>query len=306
MRTETGVSPTRRRAPQRLALVLLALVTLATVVAPAQSQEGEVAPPWRDLEAAQQDLADLSAGILDAQGAILASEAELAALGATVDTNGDDTAAIAGRLLATQERARRLAVEAYINGGPVTDSLFVLDAASANDYAYRATLMSESAEAVASSQTAYRDLRDAASVEAIALAKRMEDVKREIIRAEAAIAEAETKFADLNWVITIAEIHADADVQMERWGRIEPTSEEWDQLRFCESTRDYAISTGNSYYGAYQFDVTTWVDMGGFGVPSNAPPEEQDARARYLYALRGSGYGRGGAWPVCGRFLPSG
>ncbi len=308
MWTEPGAFPSTSRAGgrsrRRFALVLVALATLATVVAPAHSQEGDTGPPWRDLDAARQDLADVFTAIRQAQTTIADGKAELIALGADIEDNDGTSLSIAGELAAAQDRARRLAVEAYINGGPVADSLFVLDAATANDYAYRATLVSESAQAVASSQTDYRDLREAASDEATALADRISEVKREIIRAEAAIMAAEKLIPDLEWVITIAEIHARADVEMARWNRVEPTAEQWDNLRFCEATRDYTINTGNSYYGAYQFNVQTWVDMGGSGLPSDAAPEEQDARARYLYALRGSGYDRGGAWPVCGRFLP--
>jgi hypothetical protein len=91
---------------------------------------------------------------------------------------------------------------------------------------------------------------------------------------------------------------------MEKWGRADPTEEQWEKLRWCEAQGNYSTNTGNSFYGAYQFTVTTWIDMGGAGLPSDARPEEQDARARYLYALRGSGYNQGGSWPLCGRYLP--
>ena len=30
------------------------------------------------------------------------------------------------------------------------------------------------------------------------------------------------------------------------------------QLRMCESSGNYAINTGNGFYGAYQFDLGTW------------------------------------------------
>ncbi|NDH11670.1 MAG: hypothetical protein EBY44_08100 [Actinobacteria bacterium] len=47
-----------------------------------------------------------------------------------------------------------------------------------------------------------------------------------------------------------------------------------------------------------QFDYPTWQAVGGTGDPAVAPPEEQDARARELYARRGPQ-----PWPECGRFL---
>ena len=75
------------------------------------------------------------------------------------------------------------------------------------------------------------------------------------------------------------------------WG-IAP-NDKWEQLRFCESTHNYeAISPSGKYRGAYQFDYPTWQTVGGTGDPAAAPPEEQDARARELYARRGRSRGR--------------
>lgn len=59
------------------------------------------------------------------------------------------------------------------------------------------------------------------------------------------------------------------------------------QLRQCESGNNYSINTGNGYYGAYQFNQSTWASVGGSGLPSNASPAEQDARALTLYNQRG-------------------
>jgi len=55
----------------------------------------------------------------------------------------------------------------------------------------------------------------------------------------------------------------------------------------CESTNTYSINTGNGYYGAYQFDLSTWRSVGGTGYPNNASAAEQDYRALYLYRMRG-------------------
>jgi Transglycosylase-like domain len=69
----------------------------------------------------------------------------------------------------------------------------------------------------------------------------------------------------------------------------------WAQLRACESGGDYSTNTGNGYYGAYQFDQSTWQSVGGSGLPSDASPEEQDTRAQMLYEQAGSS-----PWPNCG------
>lgn len=66
-------------------------------------------------------------------------------------------------------------------------------------------------------------------------------------------------------------------------------------IRACESGDDYSTNTGNGFYGAYQFDLSTWYSVGGSGLPSEASPAEQDYRAAKLYRSRGSS-----PWPVCG------
>ncbi len=59
------------------------------------------------------------------------------------------------------------------------------------------------------------------------------------------------------------------------------------RIRQRESGGNYAINTGNGYYGAYQFDLGTWRGVGGSGLPSQASPAEQDMRAQMLYDRRG-------------------
>jgi hypothetical protein len=65
-------------------------------------------------------------------------------------------------------------------------------------------------------------------------------------------------------------------------------------IRRCESSDDYSLSTGNGYYGAYQFSASTWAGLGESGLPSQASPAVQDAAAYKLY--ESSGWG---AWPEC-------
>jgi hypothetical protein len=65
-------------------------------------------------------------------------------------------------------------------------------------------------------------------------------------------------------------------------------------IRRCESSDDYALDTGNGYYGAYQFAASTWTRLGESGLASEASPATQDAAAYKLY--QSSGWG---AWPEC-------
>jgi hypothetical protein len=62
----------------------------------------------------------------------------------------------------------------------------------------------------------------------------------------------------------------------------------------CESGGNYAENTGNGYYGAYQFSLSTWYGLGFTGLPSDASPATQDAAAAELQAEAGWGQ-----WPSC-------
>ncbi len=69
----------------------------------------------------------------------------------------------------------------------------------------------------------------------------------------------------------------------------------WDALAQCESGGNWAINTGNGYYGGLQFSLGTWRAYGGVGLPSQASRETQIAIATKLRDASG-GYG---AWPAC-------
>lgn len=64
------------------------------------------------------------------------------------------------------------------------------------------------------------------------------------------------------------------------------------RLRSCEGS--YSSSTGNGYYGAYQFDVGTWNNFGGYNNAAQAPPAVQDQKAWETYQARGWS-----PWPTC-------
>jgi uncharacterized protein YabE (DUF348 family) len=69
----------------------------------------------------------------------------------------------------------------------------------------------------------------------------------------------------------------------------------WDSLAACESGGNWAINTGNGYYGGLQFSLGTWQAYGGTGLPSDNSRETQIAVATRLRDASG-GYG---AWPHC-------
>jgi hypothetical protein len=68
----------------------------------------------------------------------------------------------------------------------------------------------------------------------------------------------------------------------------------WDGVAACESGGNWAINTGNGYYGGLQFTQGTWAGAGGLAYAPRADlatPAQQIAIASKLSL---------GNWPVCG------
>lgn len=72
----------------------------------------------------------------------------------------------------------------------------------------------------------------------------------------------------------------------------------WDRLARCESGGNWAINTGNGYYGGLQFSARSWRAVGGQGLPHHASRETQIAMGERLRRIQGWG-----AWPSCSRRL---
>jgi uncharacterized protein YabE (DUF348 family) len=66
----------------------------------------------------------------------------------------------------------------------------------------------------------------------------------------------------------------------------------WDRVAQCESGGNWAINTGNGYYGGLQFDSQTWLGNGGGAYAPRADlasRTQQIAIANKVYAARGLG-----------------
>ena len=73
--------------------------------------------------------------------------------------------------------------------------------------------------------------------------------------------------------------------------------EVWDAISRCEAGGNWAINSGNGYYGGVQFDQNTWERNGGLRFAPRADlasREEQIAVAQVTQSRQGWG-----AWPVC-------
>ncbi|SHN11454.1 LysM peptidoglycan-binding domain-containing protein [Actinacidiphila paucisporea] len=84
-------------------------------------------------------------------------------------------------------------------------------------------------------------------------------------------------------------------------GAVERARSVWDDLAMCESSGDWHINSGNSFYGGLQFWQPTWVMFGGLKYARRADlaaPEQQIAVAEAVVRVQGWG-----AWPVCSKRL---
>ena len=71
----------------------------------------------------------------------------------------------------------------------------------------------------------------------------------------------------------------------------------WDAVAACEAGGDWAINTGNGFYGGLQFTRSTWLAYGG---GAYAPRADLASRSEQIAVARRTLIGQGpGAWPVC-------
>jgi murein DD-endopeptidase MepM/ murein hydrolase activator NlpD len=71
----------------------------------------------------------------------------------------------------------------------------------------------------------------------------------------------------------------------------------WNKVAACESGNDWAVNTGNGYYGGLQFSQSTWEAYGG---RAYAPRADQATREQQIAVAEKVLEGQGpGAWPVC-------
>ena len=68
----------------------------------------------------------------------------------------------------------------------------------------------------------------------------------------------------------------------------------WDAVAQCESGGDWAINTGNGYYGGLQFTEATWLRAGGGQYAPRADLASRDQQIAVASTLALSN------WPVCG------
>lgn len=80
-------------------------------------------------------------------------------------------------------------------------------------------------------------------------------------------------------------------------GTANATTMDWDAVAQCESGGNWAINTGNGFYGGLQFTSSTWAAYGGHAY---APQANQASRAAQIAVAEKVLASQGpNAWPVC-------
>ena len=201
-------------------------------------------------------------------------------------------------VIESRNRAADFIVASYVTGrfGVLSAELLAME--HLIDALYMQDLIAARVGAIADAYSEYERLLAEAGDRLVLVIDRIDVVHRDIELAHRDIPLLEERLSAARWVASVAEIHGVADAELARRGRRDPAPAQWEALRQCESSGNYLVNTGNGYYGAYQFDQSTWESVGGSGRPHWAEPVVQDARARLLYARRGWH-----PWPICGRHL---
>lgn len=252
------------------------------------------------LAEAEQELTDAVADESSLTGSLTDAEDRLEQLQRmqTVGARAEQT--LRQELADARRLARQIAVGAYVSEGSMTETSYLLGATNSSELTWRSGLALSEAERTEGILRRYRELADQASADLIDQVLEADLIAAEIenLRENLFFAGIRVKSADQMVIIAGAHERAADAIESEAYGAA--PDDAWARLRFCESSDDYgAISRSGRYRGAYQFDLPTWESVGGTGDPALATPAEQDARARELYARRGSA-----PWPICGRYLP--
>lgn len=293
--------PTTRPALRTLRTIAAAVLLgalLAPISAAAQAQN----------EQAPSSSAEAAARLRAANEKLAVAEATLKGLEAERDQINAEHASLttqqqqlALELEEAKRNLRQLAVTSYTSGGPLGGAERLLDADGFNDSVWRAALIDTQTDRTVESAARYDEL----------LAKADDEVRELVQRVDENRAKLEHAYLDHFYASVEVKAAEQALQQARARERIATAraaapsvdaagADAWARLRQCESGGNYqAISASGKYRGAYQFDQRTWESVGGEGDPAAAPPEEQDLRARILYARSGKR-----PWPHCGRYLP--
>jgi hypothetical protein len=285
-----------------IAMLLVGLVLAATASVRGSAGAEEPSDLRGDVPTGAEvrvELATIAERRTELVGSLAGLEGDLAAAIADRDSLGAEGQRLAAEIEATADKVRELAVSAFVTGNPVGDLRYLLDVDEAADLSWRQYLIRHQAAATEQLMDRLSELRDQADSDTIRAVETAERLRLELDAVDIQLALLDRDESEAEEMLKIAEAWDRAEVAIAQGPYGFAPQDRWEALRFCESTHDYTnVSPSGAYRGAYQFDLETWETVGGRGDPAAAPPAEQDARARELYARRGDQ-----PWPICGRFL---
>lgn len=284
-----------------LAAMSAALVTTVPAVsARASSQSQQLAESASQLES---QIVSTGHQLHQMAVAVAAAQAHLAASQSAEQSDQHILVQLQTQLAQATTELRSIALNAYIRSGEGQQlQLFSgspTDAAASAVYDGIATA-SESAgidswrkeaAAVAQSEAQLAAQRAASLAEYDALSRQYAQLQAQAANENSLLAAVRTKQARLA-------AGPPAGVDLANLAGGSSMAEDFYRLRVCESNDNYQDNTGNGYYGAYQFAMSTWEGLGYSGLPSDAPPATQDAAAIRLQQKDGWG-----AWPGCSAML---
>ena len=296
-----GMNETSHHPGRRVWLAAVAVVVVAAAVASGAAAEEpgvEDQTNYTNYRLAREEVVWAEQNLEASQDRLEQREEELDELVAEASTLVGLEQSLLADLIGSRRSADDFLVAAYVTGRSRALGADLFATKHVLDALYLQSLLEAQVRAVNEAFRNYEQLLANAGDRLVLALDRIEVVHRDIQLARTAIPALQEHLTEAQWVASVAEIHAIADAEFDHHRRIDPSAAKWEALRQCESTGNYQVNTGNGYYGAYQFDQSTWESVGGTGRPHWAEPVEQDARARLLYARRGWQ-----PWPICGVYL---
>lgn len=293
--------PISRRHP--IVGALLVISALAALVAWSPFASADAVEDLRDGipsgDVVREEVATLSNERDGVLGELNAAEGELRETLEARDRFDDDQRRLAAQIEVATDHLKRVAVQTFVSGGSTGDLEFLLSVSEVSELSWRRHLLHNHAQSSDVAVRRLQTLEAQASDEVRGSIEAAAELREQIDALSAVVADLEAQIADARELEPLADAWDRAAIAIEEGRYGLAPEEKWEQLRFCESTNNYsAVNPSGKYRGAYQFDLETWQTVGGTGDPAAAPPAEQDARARELYARRGHE-----PWPECGFYL---
>lgn len=276
-------------------LALLGWFAFAASAESADDLRGDI-PTGDDIRAELDAIADRRVELV---GELAAAEREIAKIFEEREQLDSKQRRLAAEIEASTESLRLVGVRAFMNGGPVGDLELLANIADVSDLSWRNHLIRNHASSFTVAVQRLRLVRSQADESVLENIDQAGELRAIVDMINFSLDGLVPLQAEARRLIPLAEAWDRAAIAIAEGPYGIAPADKWKALRFCESTHNYqAISPSGIYRGAYQFDIATWYTVGGIGDPIQASPEEQDARARELYARRGDQ-----PWPVCGRHL---